>query len=142
MFKYVKLGNFTYNIIKDKKQVKLFLLKWIGEEWRVDHKEFPGQLWTLEWMSALKNMSFRLEIINLGKINLRKDLMSYKKGGYSFKQELKERASEREESMLRGVSIEPLLINGNNFELMDGYTRYTVLKKYGEKEAYAYVGIE
>ena len=42
--------------------------------------------------------------------------------------------------MLRGVSIEPLLVNRNGFELMDGYTRYTVLKRYEQEEVYAYLG--
>jgi hypothetical protein len=49
--------------------------------------------------------------------------------------------------MLRGVSIEPLLIhrtaslvNRNGFELMDAYTRYTVLKRYSQKDIYAYAG--
>jgi hypothetical protein len=53
---------------------------------------------------------------------------------------LRQRAEEREESILRGVSIEPLLINRDGFELMDGYTRYMVLKKYNQHEVYAYVG--
>jgi hypothetical protein len=54
---------------------------------------------------------------------------------------LQERADEREESVLRGISIEPLLINRNGFQLMDGYTRYTVLKRYAQKEVYAFVGL-
>jgi len=58
----------------------------------------------------------------------------------AFQISLKERADEREESMLRGVSIEALLVNRNGLELMDGYTRYTVLKWHGQKEVYAYVG--
>jgi membrane-bound lytic murein transglycosylase B len=53
---------------------------------------------------------------------------------------LQERANDREESMLRGVSIEPLLVNHEGFQLMDGYTRYSVLKKYNQSEVYAYVG--
>ena len=44
------------------------------------------------------------------------------------------------ESLLRGVSIAPLLVNRRDFELMDGYTRYMVLKKYEQTEVYAYVG--
>ena len=61
-------------------------------------------------------------------------------GVEEFQTSLKERADEREESMLRGVSIEPLLVNRDGFELMDGYTRYTVLKRYEQKEVYAYLG--
>lgn len=54
--------------------------------------------------------------------------------------ELQARAEEREESMLRGVWIEPVIVNQSGLELMDGYTRYTVLKKHRQTEVYAYVG--
>ena len=57
-----------------------------------------------------------------------------------FQASLQERADDREWSLLRGVSIEPLLVNQSGFQLMDGYTRYTVLNRYHQPEAYAYVG--
>ncbi len=44
-----------------------------------------------------------------------------------------------EESVLQGSSIGPLIIKSDGFELMDGYTRYTILKKYQQKQVYAYV---
>lgn len=81
-------------------------------------------------------MEFALEILKLEGIHPRAELMSVE----DFQNSLKERADEREEGMLRGVSIEPLLINRNGSELMDGYTRYMVLKRHGQKEVYAYVG--
>lgn len=61
-------------------------------------------------------------------------------GVEDFQISLKERADEREEAMLRGVSIEPLLVNRNGLELMDGYTRYIVLKRYQQRDVYAYIG--
>ena len=85
-------------------------------------------------------MNFQVQIVDLNKNNLRKDLMNYKTENYNFFEELKDRAEEMEESILRGSSIEPLLINNKNMELMDGYTRYLVLKKHKEKKIYAYVG--
>jgi hypothetical protein len=140
MFEYKKLGKFTYNIIKDQKKIKPFLLKWLGKEWKIDYEEFPDQKWTTEWLEFLPKMDFALEIMDLEKIRLRQDLMNYKKVNYSFIAELSDRAQEREESMLRGVSIEPLVVNQKGFELMDGYTRYRVLEKHGEKQAYVYLG--
>jgi hypothetical protein len=53
---------------------------------------------------------------------------------------LQERANDREWSLLRGDSIEPLLVNQSGFQLMDGYTRYTILNRYHQPDAYAYVG--
>jgi hypothetical protein len=87
-------------------------------------------------MNTLHQMDFALEIIKLDDICPNADLM----GVEDFQTSLKERADEREWAILRGVSIEPLLINRDGFELMDGYTRYTVLKRYEQKEVYAYIG--
>ena len=105
-------------------------------EWENDHYEAPKETWTVEWMNSLPKMEFALETIELDDIHPQAELMSVE----DFQISLKERADEREESMLRGVSIEPLLVNRNGFELMDGYTRYTVLKRYQQKEVYAYIG--
>ena len=135
-FEYRKLGDFTYHILSSPTQIKTYLMKWIMREWELDHNEAPEEHWTVEWMNVLPKMQFVLEVINLDDICPNADLMSVE----DFQISLKERADEREEAMLRGVSIEPLLVNRNGFELMDGYTRYMVLKRYSQKEVYAYVG--
>jgi len=107
-----------------------------GDVHAVNHNEAPAEHWTVTWMDLLPKMEFTLEVIKLDDINPHPDLMSVPE----FITSLQERADEREESVLRGISIEPLLINRNGFQLMDGYTRYTVLKRYTQKEVYAYVG--
>ena len=135
-FEYRKLGDFTYHVISDPTEIKAYLMKWILREWESDHNQAPEEHWTVNWMNALPQMDFALAIINLNDVHPNPDLMSVE----DFQTSLKERAAEREESILRGISIEPLLINQNGFELMDGYTRYTVLKRYEQKEVYAYVG--
>jgi hypothetical protein len=135
-FEYRKLGNFAYHTLSEPQEIKTYLLKWIMREWELDHNEAPEEHWTVAWMNVLPNMDFRLEVISLEAIHLNTDLMRVE----DFQVSLKERADEREEAMLRGVSIEPLLVNRDGFELMDGYTRYTVLKRYEQKEVYAYVG--
>jgi len=135
-FEYRTLGKFTYNILTDPLTIKAYLMKWIMKEWESDHNEAPDEHWTVEWMKVFPGMQFALEILLLEDMRPNADLFSVE----DFQRGLKERADEREESMLRGVSIEALLVNRNGFELMDGYTRYTVLKRHGQKEAYAYLG--
>ncbi len=135
-FEYRRLGDFTYHVIADPIRIQQHLMKWIMHEWEFDHNEAPHEHWTVEWMNVLPKMEFTLEIIEFKDIRPRADLMSVEE----FRIDLKERAQEREEAVLRGVSVEPLLLNRRGFELMDGYTRYTVLKKYGQKQVYAYVG--
>jgi hypothetical protein len=135
-FEYRKLGDFTYHALADPAEIQSYLLKWIMREWELDHDEAPEEHWTVAWMQILPQMQFSLEVIHLEDIRPNADLMSVK----DFQTSLQERADEREEAMLRGVSIEPLLVNRNSFELMDGYTRYTVLKRHTQKEVYAYMG--
>ncbi len=135
-FEYRKLGDFTYHVLCDAVEIKTYLMKWIMHEWESDHNQAPEEHWTVAWMNVLPEMEFNLEVVLLGDIHPNTDLMSVQ----DFQVSLKERADEREEALLRGVSSEPLLINRDGFELMDGYTRYTVLKRYAQKEVYAYVG--
>ncbi len=135
-FEYCKLGDFTYHVLHDPKVIKEFLLQWIMREWEIDHNEEPHEHWTVAWINSLPKMVFSLKIVELKNIHPNPDLMSVA----DFISDLEERADEREESMLRGVSIEPLLVNREGFALMDGYTRYTVLKRHDQKEVYVYLG--
>ncbi len=135
-FEYRQLGDFTYHVLSHPKDIKSYLMKWIMREWELDHNEAPDEHWTVSWMEALPKLEFALEVIRLNDICPNADLMNVKE----FQGSLKERADEREESILRGISIEPLLVNRHGFELMDGYTRYTVLKRYSQEEVYAYLG--
>jgi hypothetical protein len=135
-FEYRRLGDFTCHVISDPKEIKAYLLKWIMREWESDHNQAPDEHWTVAWLKALPNLEFRLEVINLADICPNPDLWSVE----DFQRELRERADDREESILRGISIEPFLVNREGFELMDGYTRHVVLKRYVQKEVYAYLG--
>ncbi|MFW9866148.1 MAG: hypothetical protein ACFFEN_08635 [Candidatus Thorarchaeota archaeon] len=140
MFEYRRLGKFTFHVITNKSKIKPFLVKWLDKEWQQDHKEYPDQIWIVDWLNLLASMKFHLEVIELGSIKLREDLMNYKNESYSFLGELKSRVDEMEEAILQGSSIGPLIVNKENMELMDGYTRYMILKKNGAKEVYVYIG--
>jgi len=135
-YEYRKLGNFTYHVLHNPLTIKSYLMKWIMREWEADYHEAPAEHWTVAWMNILPTMEFALEVINLDDVNPHPDLMSVPE----FISSLQARADEREEGVQRGLSLEPLLINRNGFQLMDGYTRYTVLKRQKQKEVYAYVG--
>ena len=138
-WEYRKFGDFTYNVLPQS-QIKPFLVEWVKREWEIDHSEFPDQPWTLQWLDLLSRMEFMLEELDMDRIQLRPDLMSYKTTAYDFMASLMARAQKREESLLRGVSTEPLLVNGSDFELMDGYTRYMVFRNHNQERVLAYVG--
>jgi len=139
-YEYVKLGSVTYNLLRDPNDIKSYLLEFILKEMEIDHSECPDQHWTIEWMDAVKTLTFTLQEIDLSLINLRANLMAYESDDEVFIVDLQERMEEREESFLRGLSFEPLVVNGLNFELMDGHTRHMLFKKYDIKYVYAYIG--
>ncbi|REJ77245.1 MAG: hypothetical protein DWQ47_12685 [Acidobacteria bacterium] len=138
-WRYERLGDFTYNLLPEI-QVRPFLIEWLIPEWDADRKEFPDQPWTAEWLELITYMNFTLEVLSLDVISLRPDLMAYRSDKMNFADSLAARANEREESLLRGVSTEPLVVNADGLELMDGYTRYEVFRRHNQKEVYAYVG--
>lgn len=140
-FEYRRLGRFTYHLLTSPADIQALLTHWIMQEWEVDHREAPHEMWTVEWMNLLPQMEFSLQQVRLSEIQPRIDLMNHVAEDGSFIESLNERADEREEAMLRGVSIEPLLVNVQNMQLMDGYTRYTVLKRHEQEIVYVYAGL-
>ena len=136
-FEYRRLGDFTWHVLSEPQDIKAFVHKWILHgEWEKDHAQAPDEHWTVEWMNRVPHLEFTLEIIPLADVQPHPDLIRVEE----FLTSLDERADEREESILRGISIEPLLVQRDGYQLMDGYTRYTVLKRYDQREVYAYVG--
>jgi hypothetical protein len=135
-FQYVKLGDFTYHILTDPGFIKNHLTKWILREWKQDHNEAPEEHWSVAWIRIFPQLEFSLEIVGLREIRPHPDLWNLQK----FQDELRERANEREWSMLSGVSIEPLIVNHRWLQLMDGYTRYVALNRYDQTDVFAYVG--
>jgi ParB-like chromosome segregation protein Spo0J len=64
-----------------------------------------------------------------------------KRKGYIFQEELTNRSKELQESIRKfSLVIWPIIIKRENFELVDGYCRYTSLKAMNVSRIYAYVG--
>jgi hypothetical protein len=135
-FEYRRLGDIAYHVLADPAAIRELLLQWILPEWESDHREAPHEIWTVEWMERLPRMTFTLAALDLASIRPRADLMR----APGFRASLEQRADERDQAVLRGVSIEPLLVDRQGLELMDGYTRYTVLHRRRQKQVYAYIG--
>ncbi len=136
---YEKLGLFTYHLLSDE-QIKPYMMQHIMAVLRTDDVESPGQIWTKEWIDALPRMRFDLEVLPLERVQPRSDLMAFENEEENFYEDLLERAAEREEALFRGVSTEPLLVNREGYELMDGHTRYVVFTRHRQEFTYAYVG--
>ncbi len=140
-FRYTGLGAFTFHVLSEPRAIRRLLLKCIMAEWAHDHAVGPDEPWTVEWMERLPRMQFALHRVAVSAIRPRPDLMAYERPGYSFVAELDARVEEREQALQRGCSMEPLLIDASNMELMDGYVRYTLLCRHRQRLAYAYLGV-
>jgi hypothetical protein len=138
-YDYVRLGAFTYNVVRDSNAVTELMRFWLKREWETDHAEAPAEPWTVEWLNLLPRLSFRLSELPLADVHPRADLMAHEVGEHSFLADLRLRAAEREESLLRGVSLEPLVVLEHNGELMDGYTRCWLLREHDEPRVYVYL---
>lgn len=129
------IDGFLYNIKQDIESLKESL----GKEWEQDHREFPDQPWTLEWLTKLQNSSFEMKRMHLSAIVPRKDLMTWVSGKYVFAEELSSRVSEARENISETTIIDPLVVLADTNELVDGYMRYTLLQEMGAKEVLVYV---
>jgi len=141
-FAYERLGTFTYNVVRDPAAATEYLHFWLRREWEADHAEAPAEPWTVEWLAVLPRLIFRLAQLDLAAVHPRPDLMARGTGTNSFASELRVRAAERQKSLLRGVSVEPLVVLERNGELLDGYTRYWLMREQGESRIYAYLASE
>ncbi len=141
-FECRRLGAFSYHVLTEPRAIRRLLLKWIVAEWDRDHATASDEPWTIEWLMRLPRMKFSLQRVRLAEVQPRPDLMACQRPGYSFAAELEARVQEREEAVHRGASMEPLLIDGGNMELMDGYVRYSLLCRHRQRLTYAYVGFE
>lgn len=135
-----ELDGFRFHVLDHPERIAAFVRRWHRLEWETDHREFPDQPWTVEWLAELEQLTFSLEVAPIDRIRLRPDLMAYSRDGYSFIASLRRRADAMRQAIERGTSIEPLLIRTRDGELMDGYARYAALNQLGARRAYVYLG--
>ncbi|MGE5674961.1 MAG: hypothetical protein ACM3XM_13980 [Mycobacterium leprae] len=139
-YQYRRLGSFTYHVLENPSEIAELFARWILPEMQTDHSEDPSQQWTVEWLEQAPHLTYTLQAIPLSVIRPRADLMAFETEQYSFRRSLERRADEREQAFLRGVSAEPLWVKREGWELMDGYTRFTVFTRHRQELVYAYVG--
>ena len=84
-----------------------------------------------------------LEVVEMSKIKLSLNIMNYsdEATGYNFRKRLEERKKILRRDLERlGAVIRPLILRGEDMQLMDGYCRYQVLSDKMVTKVFAYVG--
>jgi hypothetical protein len=138
-----RLDGITYWVIEDPEAIHDFINTEIRHEWEEDVR-FEGRDQEEDlWLKTLLKRKWILEIIDMGQVKLNPAIMNLvdKGRGYVFQEELANRSKELQES-IRNFStvIWPIIIKKENFELVDGYCRFTSLRAMNVSRTYAYVG--
>jgi hypothetical protein len=138
-----RLQGITYWVVDDPKEIRKLVNSNIRKEWESDILDQGEDLEHGTWMSSLSRRKWRLRVVAMKDIKLSDEIMGYRneKTGYDFGEHLKERRKNLEYEIDRfGAVLWPLVLRGEDHQLMDGYCRYQVFKDRRIMRVYAYIG--
>jgi len=130
-------------MIDDPDAIYDFVNSEIRKEWEADARSEHKDPKDDPWLKTLARRKWRLEIVRVSRIKLDPDIMNYvdRERGYVFSESLEKRSAELRHNIETGaVVLSPLIIRKEDYQLFDGYCRYTTLKAMGVPRTYAYVG--
>jgi len=135
-----KLDGITYWVIEDPDEIHEFTNTQIRKEWTQDAKDEGRDPQDDAWLQALPKRKWRLEILELG--GIKPNPYEFIPGtGYNFEERLAKRSGRlRKAVQTYGSVIWPVVIRGEDMQLVDGYCRFTTLKAMNVPRIYAYVG--
>ena len=139
-----RLEGITYWVIDDLDAIYDFVNSEIRKEWETDARSEHRNPKDDPWLKTLPRRKWHLEITGIAKIKLNPDIMNFvdPERGYVFSKSLEKRSLELRQSIeLGGVALSPLIVRNEDFQLVDGYCRYTTLKALNVSRIYTYVGI-
>lgn len=138
-----RLEGVSYWVIKDPKVIHDFINAEIRKEWEADARSEGRDPGCDQWLKTLSERKWNLRVIETRAVKLNPDIMNYVDNvrGYIFSQRLEERSDELQQSIQKyGLVIWPLIVKGEDMQLVDGYCRYTVLRRMHVSRTYAYLG--
>lgn len=136
------LEGITYWVLEDQAEIAELVNVHIRREWESDiaeQKDHEGG----EWLGTVQARDWSLEVVEMSKIKLSMNIMNYsdEETGYNFRKRLEEREKILRRDLERlGAVIRPLILRGEDMQLMDGYCRYHVLSDKMVTRVFAYVG--
>lgn len=139
-----RLEGITYWIIDEPDAIYDFVNSDIRREWETDARSEHRNPKDDPWLKTLPRRKWNLGITDIAKIKLDTDIMNFvdPERGYVFAKSLEKRSLELRQSMeLGGVVLSPLIMRNEDFQLVDGYCRYTTLKAMNVSRIYTYLGI-
>jgi len=138
-----RLEGISYWVIDDVDAIYDFVNSEILMEWeadaRIEHRDPKDD----PWLTTLARRKWHLKILDITRIKLDPDIMNYvdSERGYVFSKSLEKRSAELRHNMEAGaVVLSPLIIRNEDYQLVDGYCRYTTLKAMSVPRTYTYTG--
>ena len=136
-----RLDGVTYWVIEDPNEIHEFIDTQIRKEWTQDAKDEGRDPRDDAWLQALPQRKWCLEILELGAIKPN-PYEFIPETGYNFEERLAKRSQQLREAVeTYGSVIWPVVIRGEEMQLVDGYCRFTMLKAMNVPRIYAYVGM-
>ena len=137
------LDGVTYWVLEDPAEIAELVNVNVRKEWESDNRARGKDPSESNWLRSLESRSWRLETLSMEGIRLSQEIMSIKneETGYDFGVSLQKRKAElRREIEEFGAIIRPVILRGEDRQLMDGYCRVATLRDMGIPRTYAYVG--
>ena len=138
-----RLEGITYWVIEDSEEIHDFINTEIRKEWEADAR-FEGREPSDDlWLKTLSKHKWHLEITEINKIQLNPRIMNFvdNERKYTYVEELAKRCDELQTSIREySTVIWPIIVKAENFQLVDGYCRYSALKMINVGSIYVYLG--
>ena len=135
-----RLEGIAYWVIDDYNEIYEFINTQIRKEWIGDAKDEGRDSQEDVWLQELPKRNWRLEILELNKIKPN-PYEFIPLTGYNFEQRLAQRSGELRRAVENyGAVIWPVIVRGEDMQLVDGYCRFTTLEAMNVPRIYAYVG--
>jgi len=138
-----RLEGISYWVIEDVDAIYDFVNTEICKEWETDARSEYREPEDDPWLKTLKGRKWRLEVASMTQIKLNPCIINYvdPRKGYVFSESLEKRSLELRHSIEQGgVVLSPLVVRGEDYQLVDGYCRYAMLKEMGVPRTYTYTG--
>lgn len=138
-----RLEGVTYWVIEDPDAIHDFINNEIRREWEEDARSEGRDPEKDHWLKTLSKRRWTLETVEMDRIKLNPRIMNFidVDRGYVFQESLAKRSQELREAVEKyALVIWPVIIRKEGFMLVDGYCRYSTLKKINVSRVYAYVG--
>jgi hypothetical protein len=138
-----RLEGISYWVIDDPDAIHDFVNSEIRKEWEADARSERRDPKDDPWLKTLIRRRWHLEMMDMIRIKLDPNIMNYvdPERGYVFSKSLEKRSAELGQSIKLGsVVLSPLIVRGEDTQLVDGYCRYTTLKAMKVTRIYTYIG--